>query len=282
VQYIVGTPKGSLSKVEQKFLPLPWRSVHEGVEVKLLEQDAELLVLAKSADRANKERAMRRRKLRTFFQGLLRLRAQNPTRDRLLQRLGVLKHAAGRMASLVEIQVPREGQSVAQETFCWRLKVDGFKAAEGRDGHYLLRSNITGEEPEVLWGRYVQLTEIESAFKALKSDLAIRPIHHQVEARVEAHIFVAFLAYCLLTTLGKRLQIHAPGLTPRQALEKLSRIQMLDIWLPTSDGRWLIMPRYTHPEMEQQIVLEKLKLQLPGQPPPRIRSNGTLITPGKA
>jgi hypothetical protein len=282
VHYIVGTPKGSLSKVEQRFLPMPWRSVHEGVLVKLLEQDAEMLVLAKSAARANKERAMRRRKLRGLFQGLLRLQSQNPTRDRLLQRLGVLKHAAGRAASLVEIQVPGEGQCVTRETFYWRLRVDVFKAVERRDGHYLLRSNITGERPEVLWERYVQLTEIEGAFKALKSDLAIRPIHHQLEARMEAHIFVAFLAYCLLTTLRKRLQIHAPGLTPRQVLEKLSRIQMLDIWLPTSDGRWLIMPRYTQPETEQQMVLEKLKLELPGQPPPRIRSNGTLVASDKS
>jgi transposase len=281
VQYIVGTPKGSLNKTEQKFLQLPWHTVHEGVSVKLLEQDAELLVLAKSGDRANKERAMRRRKLRTFFQGLLRLRAGNPKRDRVLQRLGVLKHHAGRAAGLVEIRVPREGESVSHETFYWRLKTKAFKAVEGRDGHYLLRSNITGEQPERLWKRYVQLTEIEAAFKALKSDLAIRPIHHQREERVEAHIFVAFLAYCLLTTLGKRLQVHAPGLTPRQVLEKLSRIQMLDIWLPTSDGRWLIMPRYTQPDMEQQLVLEKLELELPLQPPPRIRSNGTLIAPPK-
>jgi hypothetical protein len=279
VQYIVGTPKGSLSKIEQQFLPLPWRSVHEGVVVKLLAQDAELLVLAKSTARASKERAMRRRKLRTLFQGLLHLRAQQPERDRLLQRLGVLKHAAGRVASLVEIQIPQEGQRVTRETFCWRLKIEAFKAAEGRDGHYLLRSNITGEKPEVLWERYVQLTEIEAAFKTLKSDLAIRPVHHQIEKRVEAHIFVAFLAYCLLTTLGKRLQAHAPGLTPRQVLEKMSRIQMLDIWLPTSDGRWLIMPRYTQPDTEQQIVLQKLRLELPRQPPPRIRSNGTLIAP---
>ena len=282
VQYIVGTPKGSLSKVEQRFLQMPWRLVHEGVMVKLLEQDAEMLVLAKSAARANKERAMRRRKLRGLFQGLLRLRSQNPTRDRLLQRLGVLKHAAGRAASLVEIRVPGEGQSVTRETFCGRLKAEVFKAVEGRDGHYLLRSNIMGERPEVLWERYVQLTEIEGAFKALESDWAIRPIQPQLEARMEAHIFVAFLAYCLLTTLRKRLQIHAPGLTPRQVLEKLSRIQMLDIWLPTSDGRWLIMPRYTQPETEQQMVLQKLKLALPAQPPPRIRSNGTLIAPDKS
>ena len=279
VQYIVGTPKGSLSKVEALFLQKPWSEVHEGVSVKLLEQSGELLVLAQSAARANKERAMRRRRLRGYFQGLLRLRRQTPSRDKLLQRLGVLRHEAGRAASLVEVHVPREGESVTRETFFWRLKTDLFKAAEGRDGHYLLRSNITGEKPEVLWERYVQLTEIESAFKALKSDLAIRPIHHQLEARVEAHIFVAFLAYCLLATLRRRLAVHAPGLTGRQALEKLGRIQMLDVWLPTSDGRWLIMPRYTHPDAEQQMVLEKLKLELPAQQPPRIRSNGTLLPP---
>ena len=168
--------------------------------------------------------------------------------------------------------MPPEGQAVTAATFCWRLRLDQYRAVQGRDGQYLLRTNQRGEAPEVLWERYTQLTEIEAAFKNLKADLAIRPIHHQLERRVEAHICVAFLAYCVLATLRQRLRVHAPGLTPKAVLEKLATIQMLDVWLPTTDGRWLVMPRYTQPEAEHELVLERLKLKLPAQPPPRIRA----------
>jgi len=148
---------------------------------------------------------------------------------------------------------------------------DKLRKAELRDGHYLLRSNLAGEDPAVLWDRYVQLTQVEAAFKTMKSELGLRPIYHQVEQRVEAHILVAFLAYCLTVTLRQRLQALAPGLTPKAVLEKLAAIQMLNVRFPTTDGRWLIMPRYTQPTPEQQILLHTLKLDLPAQPPPRIK-----------
>jgi hypothetical protein len=147
-----------------------------------------------------------------------------------------------------------------------------LKAAELQDGHYLLRSNLVEEDPAVLWERYIQLVQIEAAFKALKSEMGLRPIYHQLEHRVEAHIFVAFLAYCLLVTLKNRLQALAPGLTPKTVLEKVAGIQMLDVCLPTTDGRCLVMPRYTQPEPEQAILLHKLQLNLPAQPPPRIKA----------
>jgi hypothetical protein len=270
VQYLVGTPKGRLTKLEKSFLARPWREVREGVTVKLLDESGELLVLARSADRVKKERAMRRRKLKKLYAGLKELRRQAPSRDQLLQRLGALKHEAGRAANLVEIAVPREGESVTPISFGWKLRWGKFKQAARRDGHYILRTNLRGEDPAVLWRRYIQLTEIEAAFKCLKSDLALRPVFHQVERRVEAHIFVAFLAYCLTATLRQRLTPHAPGLTPKAALEKLAGIQMVDVWFPTTDGRWLVMPRYTQPQEEQQLLLEKLGLTLPAQPPPRI------------
>lgn len=127
----------------------------------------------------------------------------------------------------------------------------------------------------MLWERYIQLMQIEAAFKALKSDLGLRPIYHQREHRVEAHICVAFLAYCLLVTLKNRLQALAPGLTPKAVLEKLAGIQMLDVYLPTTDGRYLIMPRYTQPEPDQAILLHKLQLSLPAQPPPRIKAKSS-------
>ena len=271
IHYLVGTPKGKLTKLEASFLPLPWKKVHDGVSVKLLDDSGELLVLAKSDRRASKENAMRRRKLKKLFNGLLTLRKQAPNRDKLLQKIGALKHDAGRAAGFVEITIPAENELVTVSSFYWKLKVDTFKTAEQRDGKYILRTNLSGEEPEVLWRRYMQLTEIEAAFKCLKSDLAIRPVFHQLEHRVEAHIMVAFLGYSLMATLNKILEVHASGLTARAVLESMAAIQMIDVWLPTTDGRWLIMPRYTQPEKEQQILLEKLKWELPPQPPPRIR-----------
>jgi hypothetical protein len=272
VQYLVGTPKGRLTKLEKSFLERPWHDVHDGVTVKLLDESGELLVLARSAARVLKEHAMRMRKLRRFYEGLRELQRQAPHRDTLLKKLGALTHEAGRAANLVEIIVPPEGEGVTPLTFRWKLRWAKFKAAARRDGHYILRTNLRGEDPAVLWQRYVQLTEIEAAFKTLKSDLAIRPVHHQLERRVEAHIFVAFLGYCLVATLRQRLRVHAPGLTPQAVLEKLATIQMLDVWLPTTDGRWLVMPRYTDPDEEHEMLLERLQLKLPAQPPPRIHA----------
>ena len=156
------------------------------------------------------------------------------------------------------------------QTFSFHLRVEVFKAAEQRDGQYVLRTNLTDTDPAVLWQRYMLLTEIEAAFKCLKGELALRPIYHRVEERVEAHIFVAFLAYAVNAMLKKRLEVHAPGLTSRVVLEQLAGIQMLDVHLPTTDGRVLILPRYTQPEKEQQILLNLLRMELPTQPPPRI------------
>jgi len=143
-----------------------------------------------------------------------------------------------------------------------------------REGRYLLRSNITTQRsPEELWQFYIQLTEVEAAFKSLKDDLVLRPIRHQLEHRVEAHIFISFLAYCLQVTLRRRLRDLAPGLTPRSVLEKFATIQMLDVHLPTTDERTVVLSRYTHPETDVQLLLQRLKLELPAQPPPKITAS---------
>jgi transposase len=272
VFYLVGTPRGKIQQYEKKWLELPWQKVRESVEVKLFAEEGELYVLAKSEGRRAKEQAIRRRKLVRLLWKLRDLRRKSPARDQLLLRLGAAKKEAGRAFGFVHIHLPQEGDAVTRQTFTFQLDKDKLQKAELRDGHYLLRSNLVGEDPTVLWELYLQLTQIEAAFKTLKSDLGLRPIYHQLENRVEAHILVAFLAYALSVTLRQRLQALAPGLTPRAVLEKLATIQMLDVCLPTTDGRWLIMPRYTQPEPDQALMLHQLNLSLPSQPPPRIKA----------
>ena len=272
VAYLVGTPRGRLSKLEKPFLELPWAKVKESVEVKLLAQEGELYILARSQGRWQKERAMRRRRLKSLWKRLQELQGQQLERDQLLLKLGAAKAEAGRACGLVEVQVPKPEQPVNAETFTFRWRKDKLRQAMRREGRYLLRSNLPAEDPARLWQHYVQLTEIEAVFRALKSDLAIRPIYHQKDSRIEAHIFVSFLAYCLYITLGQRLRTLAPGLTPRAVLEKMAAIQMVDVWVPTTDGRLLILPRYTQPEKDHQMLLHQLHLQLPSQPSPRIVS----------
>lgn len=274
ISYLVGTPKSRISKQEKLWLDLPWQKVRDSVEVKLYDQDGELYVLAKSDGRQAKEIAMRRKKLFRLLQKLRAMRQNLPSRDQLLMRLGAAKKEAGRAYGFVTVRMPAAGEAVTRETFSYRVDRAKRKEAELRDGHYLLRSNLTDGDPAVLWARYVQLTQIEAVFRSLKSELGIRPIYHQLERRVDAHILVAFLAYSLQVTLKHRLMIHAPGLTPAAVLEKLATIQMIDVHLPTTDGRCLILPRYTQPEPEVKMVLEKLRLALPEQPPPRIRATG--------
>jgi transposase len=270
--YLVGTPRSKIRRYEKKWLDLPWQKVRESVEVKLFAEADELYVLAKSEGRRAKERAMRRKKLARLLRKLRTMQRSGPRRDQLLLRIGAARKEAGSAFRFLQVQLPREGEAVTRNSFQLRVDQPKLRAAELQDGHYLLRSNLVGEDPAVLWERYVQLAQIEAAFKTMKSELGIRPLYHQLGHRVEAHILVAFLAYCLLVTLKNRLQALAPGLTPKAVLEKLSTIQMLDVWLPTTDQRWLVMPRFTQPEADQAILLHKLKLELPHQPPPRIKT----------
>jgi hypothetical protein len=272
VYYLVGTPRGRIREWEKKWLQLPWRKVRESVEVKLLAQGGEVFVLARSEGRRAKEMAIRRKKLARFLRKLRAMRRSCPSRDDLLMRIGAARSEAGRAAGFVELRLPEKEETVSPETFRFQVRREKLRQAELRDGHYLLRSNLVAEDPALLWHLYVQLTEIEAVFRVMKSELGIRPIYHQREHRVEAHILIAFLGYCLLVTLKNRLNAHAPGLTPKAVLEKLAGIQMLDVWLPTTDGRWLVMPRYTQPSADEALLLHKLRLTLPEQPPPRIRS----------
>jgi transposase len=273
VYYLVGTPKGKLTALEKAFLDKPWQTAREAVHVKLLPQEQELYVLAKSDRRVHKERAMRRRKLKKLWKRLHQLQAQKLTRDRLLIKLGAAKKEAGRVYSVIKIRLPKDDGDLKENGFGFSLRKDKLRQMHRREGRYLLRSNLTQTDPARLWQYYVQLTEIEQAFKELKSDLCIRPIYHQLDARIEAHIFVAFVAYCLQVTLKQRTRVLAPGLSPAAVLEKFAAVQMVDVHLPTTDGRHLVLPRYTQPEKDLQLLLKQLKLQLPSQPPPRIQAS---------
>ena len=267
----VGTPRGRLSQLEQAFQNQPWAQARETVEVKLVEQDGELYILARSGPRRDKEQAMRRRRLKKLIKRLQELRQQKLTRDQLLIKLGAARKEAGQAAwRIIDLQLPGKEQAVTPETFRFRLNRRKLRAARRREGSYLLRSNMTGRDPAELWRFYLQLVEVEQAFQALKGDLEIRPIHPQTEARIEAHIFVAFMAYGLQVTLKQRLRSLAPGLTPRSVLEKMAAMQMVDVELPTTDGRTIVFSRHTEPEADQAILLQQLKLGLPAQPPPRI------------
>ena len=240
------------------------------VEVKLLAEEGELYILVHSESRVLKERSMRRRRLKKLWQRLHELRHQSNRRDQLLLKLGSAKKEAGRAWHLVDIRVPETGKLVTPETFTFALHRDRLRQARRREGRYLLRSNMTGQDPATLGKYYMRLTEIEQAFKELKHDIAIRPIFHQREERIEAHIFVSFLAYSLLVTVKNLARPRAPGLTPRAILEKFSTIQMVDIHLPTTDGRRLVLPRHTRPSHDHELLLHQLGLKLPEQPAPRL------------
>ena len=278
VSYVVGTPKGRLSQLSARLVEQDWRQVHEGVEVKLVPKEGEIYVLAQSRDRINKERAMRRRQLKGLWQRLKELRQMKRlNRDGLLLKLGAAKSQAPAAWRLVEIEVPAADDPAGPQSLSFKLCKDRLRQARQREGRYLLRTNLTGQDPARLWEFYTQLVQVEEAFKNLKGDLALRPIYHQKEERIEAHIFVAFLAYCLHVTLRQMLRGHAPGLTPRSVLEKFKVVQMIDVHVPTTDGRTIILPRYTQPEPELQLLLHTLKLPLPTQPPPRLSAQGGLV-----
>jgi len=265
VHYLVGTPKGRLTRLEKDLLLKPWQEARPGVQVKLLPQENELYVFAQSSDRVAKERAMRKRQLKRLWARLEQLSGMTLSQQELLMKLGAARSQYPSGWRLVEVQVDPH--------FSYRLKRDKLKQTRRREGRYLLRTNLTSSDPAELWRYYLQLTQIEEAFRNLKGDLAIRPIYHQIEPRIEAHIFIAFLAYCLHVTLAQQLQPHAPGLTTRSVMEKFATVQMIDVEIPTTDGRTIQLTRYTEPPKELKLLLERLHLKLPAQPPPKITAN---------
>jgi hypothetical protein len=268
VQYLVGTPKGRLSRLEKHLLAKSWQEARPGVQVKLLADDGELYVFAQSDDRVAKERAMRKRQLKWLWKRLAQLVDMEISREEMLMKLGAARARAPTAWRLVDVEMDKDSSM-----FIYALNRRKLRIVRRREGRYLLRTNLTENDPAQLWQYYTQLVAVEEAFKNLKGDLAIRPIFHQEERRVEAHIFIAFLAYCLQVTLQRRLHALAPGLTARSALEKFAAVQMIDVHLPTTDGREMLLTRYTHPEPELQLLIRELRLSLPPQPPPKISAH---------
>jgi transposase len=278
ISYLVGTPKGRLTKLENALLALPWQTAREGVDVKLLPQDDELYVLAQSRKRVYKERAMRKRQLKALIKRLKKLQEMKFTSaSALLLKLGEAKGRYRAAWRLLDVVVP-DAKAKENLTVSFSLNRKKLREVRRREGHYLLRTNLCNREPAHLWQFYIQLVEVEAAFKNLKDDLGLRPIYHRLEDRIEAHIFIAFMAYCLQVTLRARLKPLAGGLTPRAVLDKMAAVQMLDVHFPTTDGRTLILSRYTELSADQKILVQQLNLSLPPQPPPRITPTGNIAT----
>lgn len=272
VQYLVGTPKGRLNRLEQLIATKPWKTARAGVKVKLVPEDGELYVYAESVDRIAKERSMRKRQLKWLWARLAQLGTMELTRDALLMKLGSAQSKAPAAWRLIDTTVAEAGA-----TFSYRLNREKLKKIRRREGRYLLRTNLTETDPVKLWNYYLQLVQVEEAFRTLKSDLAIRPIFHQSPARIAAHVFIAFLAYCLHVTLGRKLKSLAPGLTTRSALEKFAAVQMVDVHVPTTDERELTLTRYTQPEADLKLLLDRLRLTLPAQKPPKISARPVAV-----
>lgn len=272
VQYLVGTPKGRLNRLEQAIAMQPWKTARAGVKVKLVPEEGELYVFAESVDRIAKERSMRKRQLKWLWARLAQLSTMELTRDALLMKLGSAQSKAPAAWRLIDTQLAETGA-----TFSYQLNREKLKKVRRREGRYLLRTNLTETDPVKLWNYYLQLVQVEESFRTLKNDLAIRPIFHQSPERIEAHVFIAFLAYCLHVTLGRKLKSLAPGLTTRSALEKFAAVQMVDVHVPTTDGRELTLTRYTQPEPELKLLLERLQLILPAQKPPKITARQVAV-----
>ena len=273
ITYVVGTPKGRLSELEKSLSELPWQKARSSVEVKVLPKAGETYVFVQSQDRVAKERSMRRRRLRAYLDELkaIKNRKRPLKRDGMREALGGAKRMAGRDARFVKIDVVLQGEGKDQRaSLNYTLLRDQIRTAWKREGRYLIRTNLAETDGAEIWNYYLQLTEIEEAFKDLKGDLALRPIYHQREDRIDSHILISFLAYSLHVTLKARLRLSAAGLTPRAVLEKFEAVQMLDVCIPTADEREIVLTRYTQPEKDLQLLLDQLKMQLPDQPPPRI------------
>ena len=293
-RYLVGAPRGRVKALGARLEEAEWEEVQKGISVKVARADGEdgrpgdTFVLTRSEARSLKETSMRVKRIRGAMRALFAIdrrigRAkwrkagpsrQKLTRDELISRLAVAESRAGRAWKMISLTIPKADEEVTPETFRWRLDWERIREARAKDeGTYLLRTNLEECDPKTLWRKYMIQGEIEYAFRELKGDLGLRPVYHQLEDRIEAHIFTSFMALCLLTTLRALARQHAPGLTPRQIIEKMKTVKMVDVVMPTTDGRVVTLPRYVDPKEDVALLLGALGLTLPAQPPPKISGN---------
>ena len=275
--YLVGTPRVQLKGYEKQLLEGSWRKISEQVEVQLVGQEQEVFVLCRSARRKEKEAAMRRRVVLGLMRALVKVRRQ--LRRRRIKKETRLQRIVGRLQERYAVIWKYARVEVQGLKLSWDWDREQLRLAAQRDGAYVLRAHWTEQDPERLWEAYIQLTEAEAAFRTLKSEVNIRPIWHWLERRVEAHVLVAFLGYCLWVCLKHCLRAVAPSLTPWQALDQLGRISLVEVWFELKDGRQLCLPRITQPELVQAALLAQLGWQLPEQPPPRVYANQ--VSPGE-
>jgi transposase len=266
-QYLVGTPRTKLRTVERALLEGTWTQVRDEVEAQLVPMPGghETYVLCRSTARRQKELAIRRRfstRLEAALRRLERRVATGHLKDR-----GKIERALGRLQARYPLVADLYAMAVREQAGTlevgWHLIEERRAWRDAREGAYLLRTNLEGQTAEDLWTKYIQLTEAEAAFRTLKSELAIRPLFHQLERRVKAHILVAFLGYALWVTLKHRLRQRGTGLTPARALAQLVTVQTADIILPTTDGRDIRLRRVATPTPEQQRLLDQLGVTIP-------------------
>jgi transposase len=269
-QYIVGTPKSQLKRFEEQLAGQDWHAVREGLEVKLCacpDGGQETYILCRSRDRREKEQAMHARFEKRIEEGLIKIAAGCSKRAQpvgpIERRVGRLLGQNTRAAGLFDVQIQADASGAGQVT--WK-KVEKWRAwAQLSEGSYVLRSNVTGWSDEDLWRAYIQLTEAETAFRIQKSDLSLRPVWHQKEDRVLAHILVCFLAFVLWKFLGQLCQKAGLGNEPRRVLEELSELRAVDVVLTTKAGHDIRTRCVTQPSDHQKILLDRLGWKLPGR-----------------
>jgi transposase len=280
-QYLTGTPRSQMKQFEAELLKEDWTRVRPEVEIKKvpIPEGEETYILCRTSGRKEKEKAIRNRfssSMETALKGLEKAIATGRLKDRnkMERRLGKIQARHPQVNDLYDLALRDTGEGVR---LFWQMKEDRRNWRQSREGAYLLRTNLQAETAEELWSKYMQLTEAEASFRALKSELSVRPLFHQLEARVKAHVMVAFLGYALWVTLKhllKRRPAIAPKasasgaqtvqpMSPMKALTLLSTLQSADIVLPTTDGREIRLRRITEPTAEQKILLRQLNISLP-------------------
>lgn len=268
-RYIVGTPRGEIRRFQTDVTNAEgWQTIQEGLLAKLIvaADGKESFLLCRSADRRAKERAMRERFATRIEEGLTKLTAscqgkKKRTPALVERRIGALLSQNSRAKSLYQVHVTTRDDGGARVE--WERREKPATWAELKDGCYVLRTNIQGRGVDELWHTYMQLTEVEAAFRIQKSDLRIRPVWHQSAERVQSHILVCFLAYVLWKTFGRMCQAAGLGNEPRKVLDELGDIKMVDVVLPTRSGVALRRRCISHPTRAQAILLDRLKLRLP-------------------